>query len=59
VNGREIDFVVLEKSKPIFAVECKAGEKSISKSLLYFRDRLPIPRLYQVHWGLKKSVMGI
>jgi len=26
---REVDFVVLKDGKPVFAVECKSGEKAI------------------------------
>ncbi|MFY7993481.1 MAG: DUF4143 domain-containing protein [Bacteriovoracaceae bacterium] len=48
---REIDFVVLKNKKPLFAVECKTGEKTISKHIHYFRDRTPIPQFYQVHLG--------
>ena len=51
VDGREIDFVVLQNGKPLFAVECKTGDRGISKSLYYFRERTPIPRFYQVHRG--------
>ncbi len=51
VDLREIDFVVLKNKKPLFAVECKTGEKDISKNLYYFRDRTNIPQFYQVHLG--------
>jgi predicted AAA+ superfamily ATPase len=50
-DKREIDFVVLKNKKPLFAVECKLGEDSVSPSLFYFRDRTPIPYFYQVHMG--------
>ena len=33
VDLREIDFVVLQNKKPLFAVDCKTGEKNIAKSL--------------------------
>jgi predicted AAA+ superfamily ATPase len=49
--AREVDFVVLKERKPLFAVECKAGEKAISPALRYFAERTPIPRFYQVHLG--------
>lgn len=52
-DKREIDFVVLRDRKPIFAVECKSGEKSLSPHISYFRERTPIPRFYQVHMGRK------
>ncbi len=51
IDKREIDFVVLKNKKPIFAVECKSGEKSIGKNLYYFADRTAIPIFYQVHQG--------
>lgn len=53
IDGREIDFVVLQNKKPLFAVECKTGESSISKSLFYYRERTNIPEFYQVHLGQK------
>jgi len=51
VSLREIDFIVLQKGKPLFAVECKTGDREISRGLLQFGQRLKIPRLYQVHLG--------
>jgi uncharacterized protein len=50
---REVDFVVLKEKKPIFAVECKSGEKAPSKHLAYFAERTPIPIFYQTHLGTK------
>lgn len=50
-DGREVDFVVLKEKKPIFAVECKAGESSLSRHIDYFKSRTEIPRFYQVHRG--------
>ena len=50
-DGREVDFVILRDSKPLFAVECKVGERNISKAIPYFAERTPIPRFYQVHLG--------
>jgi uncharacterized protein len=50
-HKREVDFVVLRDGSPIFAVECKVGEKSISKHIAYFSKRTEIPFFYQVHMG--------
>jgi predicted AAA+ superfamily ATPase len=50
-DKREIDFVVIKDKKPIFAVECKHGEGSVSPHIFYFRDRTSIPHFYQVHLG--------
>lgn len=51
IDKREIDFVVIKDKKPIFAVECKTGEKSVSPHLHYFSERTSIPIFYQVHLG--------
>jgi predicted AAA+ superfamily ATPase len=51
VEDREVDFIVLKDGKPEFAVECKTGERQVSKSLLYYRTRLKLPKCYQVHFG--------
>ncbi len=50
-NKREIDFVVMKSKKPLFAVECKHGEASVSPHIFYFRNRTMIPHFYQVHLG--------
>ena len=50
-DKREIDFVVTEDDKIKFAVECKLGEKQISKHLSYFSERVGIPKFYQTHLG--------
>lgn len=50
-DGREVDFVVLQNKKPIFAVECKSGDRELSKHIAYFKNRTPIPEFYQVHQG--------
>ncbi len=53
LEGREIDFIVLKNKKPLFAVECKTGDKKVSPHLEYFAKRTAIPKFYQVHQGEK------
>jgi predicted AAA+ superfamily ATPase len=48
VEGREVDFLVTENRKPWFAVEVKSSSREISKTLMYFGERLKVPFLYQV-----------
>jgi uncharacterized protein len=55
-DKREIDFVVLKNKKPIFAVECKTGERSVSPHIRYFKERTGIPYFYQVHLGTKDYI---
>ncbi len=50
-SKREVDFVVLQDKRPIWAVECKTGEQRPSKHLKYFAERTDIPMFYQVHLG--------
>jgi predicted AAA+ superfamily ATPase len=52
-DKREVDFVVIKDGKPEFAVESKTGEKDISPSIHYFKERVQIPKFYQVHQGQK------
>ncbi len=57
-DKREIDFVVLKDKKPLFAVECKTGEKNVNPCLFYFKERTDIPEFYQVHQGKRDYVAG-
>ena len=50
-DKREVDFVVLRDRKPLFAVECKSGERGVSPAIRYFAERTAIPRFFQVHLG--------
>lgn len=48
VDKREVDFLVTINSKPWFAVEAKLNDAELSPALLYFREKLSIPYIYQV-----------
>ena len=52
-DKREVDFVVVKDGRPQFMVECKTGEKDVSPSLHYFRERTGIADCYQVHAGTR------
>lgn len=52
-DKREVDFIVLKNKKPLFAVECKLNETSLSFHLAYFQKRLDIPSCFQVHLSNK------
>ena len=54
-DGREVDFVVVKNKKPLFAVECKASNHALSKTIKYFKERTNIPEFYQVHLGHKDT----
>lgn len=50
-QGRELDFVVVRNDKPEFAVECKTGDRELSRNISYFAERTSFPYFYQVHMG--------
>ncbi len=56
--GREVDFVVLRQGKPLFAVECKTGDREPSAAARYFAERTAIPAFYQVHRGERSFATG-
>ena len=45
---KEVDFVVIKNKKPLFAVECKIKDQNLDNSIIYFSERLKIPKYYQV-----------
>lgn len=47
-DKREVDFVVIQNRKPLFAVECKLKSGNLSPHLKYFKERVKIPRYFQV-----------
>jgi hypothetical protein len=57
-DRRELDFVVLKNRRPLFAVECKSGDRDISRAIRYFAERTPIPRFFQVHLGERHFESG-
>ncbi|MFA3783287.1 ATP-binding protein [Melioribacteraceae bacterium 4301-Me] len=48
VDKKEVDFFVNVNEKPWFAVEVKLNDTEPSPNLLYFKERLKIPFLFQV-----------
>lgn len=48
-DKREVDFVVIKDRKPVFAVECKSGDRAVGAAVRYFAERTGIPVFYQVH----------
>lgn len=47
-DGREVDFLVTASGKPWFAVEVKLQATQVEPALLFYRERLAIPWVYQV-----------
>ncbi len=49
VDGREVDFVVVERRRPIMLVETKLTSGPVSAALRYIKERFPDADAYQVH----------
>jgi predicted AAA+ superfamily ATPase len=58
IEGRETDFILVEKTKPILAVECKLSDEDVSKSLFYFKNKFPEVPCWQIHLKGKKDYVS-
>lgn len=58
IDGREVDFIVTEKAKPMLAIECKWDDTDISKSLKYFKARFPFCEAWQISAVGKKDYLS-
>jgi hypothetical protein len=47
-DGREVDFVVVERRSPILLVECKWGDAPLDRGLRYLEARFPGARAWQI-----------
>jgi len=48
VEGREVDFVVTERRKPVLLVECKWADAELDRNLRYLKTRFPACEAWQV-----------
>ena len=48
VDGREVDFVVLEDRRPVQLVECKLADRDIDRGLRYLKARFPSAEAFQI-----------
>lgn len=56
-QGHECDFIFIKERRPLFAVECKLSDTTVSTSILKLRSKLSIPMWYQVHLGDEKRII--
>lgn len=55
VDGREVDFVIMEDRKPIQFVECKWSDTEVDSGLRYLKERFPEAEAWQIYaTGAKK-----
>ena len=48
IDGREVDFVITERTRPIAFVECKLGDDGIASGLKYLKARFPQAASWQI-----------
>lgn len=48
VDGREVDFVVMDGRAPVLLVECKWADDSVSPALRYLKSRFPAAEAWQI-----------
>ncbi len=58
VDGREVDFVILENRKPIQLIECKWKDATVSPSLKYMKERFPACEAWQLLATGKKDFVS-
>jgi len=57
VDGREVDFVVIERRRPVLLIEAKLSAGPVSPALRYLKQRFPSANAYQIHLrGDRESV---
>ncbi len=49
IDGREVDFVIVDNGNPVFLVECKWSDDQVSKSLRYLKAKYPKAAAWQLH----------
>lgn len=49
IDGREVDFVVLENKKPIYLIECKWSDVDVESPLTYLKNKFPEAKAYQLY----------
>ncbi len=47
-DGREVDFVLVDRRRPVLCVECKWADTPVDKSLRYFKVRFPDCDAWQI-----------
>ncbi|MFN7262239.1 MAG: ATP-binding protein [Pseudobdellovibrionaceae bacterium] len=54
-NDREVDFVIVEKNKPLYFIECKFSQSESSRGIRYLKSIFPEARALQVSLKTKKN----
>lgn len=57
VDGREVDFVVAERGRPVLLVECKWSDRPVDRGLAYLKNRFPACDSWQISATGKKDYL--
>jgi predicted AAA+ superfamily ATPase len=57
-GGREVDFVVVERRRPVLFVEAKWGDDAIDKGLAYLKAKFPAADAWQVSAAGRKDYVS-
>ena len=49
VDGREVDFVVTDRRKPVLMVECKLADVAVDPGVRYLKGKFPGCAAWQIH----------
>ncbi len=55
IDRREVDFVITERKKPLYFIECKMNDAPISPGLNYLKKRFPEVKAFQLSLRGKKD----
>jgi predicted AAA+ superfamily ATPase len=55
IDGREVDFVVTEKRRPLLLVECKTSDGDVDRAVRYLKERFPTADAWQISATGKKD----
>lgn len=54
-DGREVDFVISERNKPVMLVECKLSDADADKGIKYLHEKFPQADAWQISAVGKKD----
>lgn len=57
-DGKEVDFVIIEKGKPIMGIECKYADEDLHKGLRYFKKHYPNCQTWQIAMDGNKDYLA-
>lgn len=48
VDRREVDFVVVDRDRPLYLVECKLNDRDVDRGLIYLSKKFPDAEAWQI-----------